>query len=119
MTTFVLLMLPGAALLVLAAHFARAQLWWLAVLAVGLMVLLAIPRRWAARTVQVAIVAGGFEWGRTLAALVAARVAVGAPYTRLARSWAALRWRRGRPPSSSTALAYGRATVRTRDYPRD
>jgi hypothetical protein len=84
MATFVLLMLPGAALLVLAAHFARAQLWWLAVLTVGLLVLLAIPRRWAARTVQVALVAGGFEWGRTLAALVAARVATGAPYARLA-----------------------------------
>lgn len=84
MATFGLLMLPAAALLVLAAHFARAQWWIPAALCVALIALLAVRRRWAARTVKIALVAGGFEWLRTLAALVAARVAIGAPYTRLA-----------------------------------
>jgi hypothetical protein len=84
MRIYGLLGLPATALLLLAAHFARAQLWLLAAVSLGLVVVLAIPRRWAARSVQVALVAGGFEWWRTLAALVAARVAVGAPYARLA-----------------------------------
>ena len=84
MVTFGLLILPGAALLVLAAHFARAQLWMLAALCVALVMVLAIPRRWAARAVQIALVAGGFEWLRTLAVLVAARVSAGAPSVRLA-----------------------------------
>lgn len=84
MATFGLLTLPAAALLVLAAHFARAQWWVLAALCVALVALLAVRRRWAARTVQFALVAGGFEWLRTLAALMAARVAIGAPTTRLA-----------------------------------
>jgi hypothetical protein len=35
-------------------------------------------------TAIIALVAGGFEWWRTLAVLVAARVAAGAPYARLA-----------------------------------
>lgn len=84
MATLGLLVFPAVALLVLAAHFARAQWWAPAALCMALVVLLAIPRRWTARTVQIALVAGGFEWWRTLAALVAARVAAGAPYTRLA-----------------------------------
>jgi len=83
MATFGLLLLPGAALLMLAAHFIRSQLWLLAVLCVALIALLAVPRRLTALVLQVALIAGGIEWLRTLFGLVSARMAAGAPFTRL------------------------------------
>ena len=77
------LILPFLALLLLAAHFYRADLMPLAVLSAALTLLLAVPRPWAARTLQVALVLGALEWLRTLAALAAMRVALGQPYLRL------------------------------------
>jgi hypothetical protein len=78
------LLLPALALLLLAAHFYRAG--WLvpAAVSVALVALLAVPRPWAARTVQVALALGALEWLRTLAAFAAARIALGQPYLRLA-----------------------------------
>ena len=84
MATSGLLLLPGAALLVLAAHFVRAQFWMLAMVCGMLIALLAVPRRWAVRVVQVALIAGGIEWLRTLVGLVSTRIATGAPFARLA-----------------------------------
>jgi len=78
------LILPFLALLLLAAHFYRADWMPLAVLSAALTLLLAVPRPWAARTLQVALVLGALEWLRTLAAFAAMRVAVGQPYLRLA-----------------------------------
>ncbi|MCU0764817.1 MAG: hypothetical protein MUF32_02035 [Burkholderiaceae bacterium] len=77
------LILPFLALLLLAAHFYRAD--WLApaLLSAALTLLLAVPRAWAARAVQLALVAGAIEWLRTLAAIVALRMATGQPYLRL------------------------------------
>lgn len=74
---------PAVALLLLAAHFARAQWWLPAGISVALVGLLAIRRRWAARAVQAALVLGAIEWLRTLAALAATRMAIGQPYARL------------------------------------
>jgi len=78
------LLLPLLALLLLAAHFYRAD--WLAPAAVSiaLIPLLAVPRWWAARTLQLALVLGALEWLRTLAVFAAMRVAVGQPVLRLA-----------------------------------
>ncbi len=84
MTLLARLSLPFLALLLLAAHFYRADLAPLALASALLTVLLAVPRPWAARTVQVALVAGAIEWLRTLAALAAARLSLGQPYLRLA-----------------------------------
>lgn len=80
---FVRLLLPALALLLLAAHFYRAD--WLvpAALCVALLPLLAVPRPWAARVLQAVLVLGAVEWLRTLAAFAAARMAVGQPYLRL------------------------------------
>lgn len=77
------LILPFLALLLLAAHFYRADWIGLAVLSAVLTLLLAVPRPWAARTLQVALVLGALEWLRTLATFAAMRMAVGQPYLRL------------------------------------
>lgn len=81
---FVRLLLPFLALLLLAAHFYRAGWLLLAVLSAALTLLLAVPRPWAARTLQAALVLGAIEWLRTLAAFAAMRMAVGQPVLRLA-----------------------------------
>lgn len=67
----------------LGAHFFRAgaQLPVLACLAV--LAVMAIPRPWAARVVQVSLVLGTLEWLRTLVTLASARAAAGEPAARL------------------------------------
>jgi hypothetical protein len=81
----VLLMLPGAiSLLVLAAHFLRRGAVAPMALCVALIVLLWVRRRWAARTLQAALLLAALEWGRTLAALVPERRAAGEPWERMA-----------------------------------
>ncbi len=83
MKVFALALLPALALVLLAAHFYRAGLWPLAAVALLLIALLLVPRAWAARAVQIALLAGTIEWLRTLAAFVGERIAVGHPYLRL------------------------------------
>ena len=77
------LLAPAIALLVLAAHFWRAQWWPLAAICVVLVGLLALRRPWVARLVQTALMLGTIEWLRTLAALAATRMSLGQPYTRM------------------------------------
>jgi hypothetical protein len=79
-----LLLLPVVlSLAVLGAHFFRAGNA-LAVAAAGIVLLvIAIPRRWAARVVQVALVAGSVEWLRTLVRLARERADAGRPAGRL------------------------------------
>lgn len=69
---FGLLSIPALALLLLAAHFYRAGLWPLSLVALLLVGLLFVPRAWAARATQIALVVGVIEWLRTLAALAGA-----------------------------------------------
>jgi hypothetical protein len=78
-----LLVLPSIAAILLAAHFYRAGQLALAVLATGALALLAVPRPWAARALQVALLAGALEWLRTLALFASTRMAAGQPYLRL------------------------------------
>ncbi len=82
--TNLLLIPPGLSALLLAAHFYRAGRLSLAVASLALIALLAVPRRWAARALQVALALGALEWLRTLAAFAAERVSAGQPYVRLA-----------------------------------
>jgi hypothetical protein len=71
------------ALLVLAAHFYRhGQLAFVA-LALALIGLLAVPRRWASRVVQTGLLLGAAEWARTLLVLARVRLEHGMPATRM------------------------------------
>lgn len=79
-----LLLLPALALGLLGAHFYRAAAWPLVALCVLLVVLLAWPRAWVARLVQVALVLGALEWLWTAGWLVQQRLALGQPWLRLA-----------------------------------
>jgi hypothetical protein len=81
--TFLRLLPPFVALLLLAAHFWRSQWWLLAAACVALVGVLALRRQWAARLIQTALMLGSIEWLRTLATLVAARMALGQPYARM------------------------------------
>lgn len=67
----------------LGAHFLRAGNLILVALVLVLLGLLAVPRRWAARAVQVALVLGAVEWTRTLVQLAAWRLQTGQPFLRL------------------------------------
>lgn len=77
------LMLPTLACVLLAAHFFRADQLALSVASALLPLLLAVPRAWAARTMQVALVIGALEWLRTLAEFAAVRISMGQPVLRL------------------------------------
>ena len=78
-----LLVLPSLAAVLLAAHFYRAGQIVPAALSVAALLLLAVPRAWAARVLQLVLVAGAHEWLRTLAMFASARMAMGQPYLRL------------------------------------
>lgn len=81
---FAWLLLPLLALGLLGAHFLRAGAWPLMGACVLLVLLMAWPRRWAARTVQGALVLGAVEWLWTLALLAQQRIALGQPWLRMA-----------------------------------
>lgn len=66
----------------LAAHFLRASQFALVALCVFFSVLLAVPRRWVARSVQLALIAAAIEWSLTLVLIAQQRMASGLPYTR-------------------------------------
>ncbi len=74
---------PVLALLVLAAHFLRAGEYIVVALLVALIALLAVPRWWAARLVQLVLVLGTIEWIMTLAELAFERMVQGEPAARL------------------------------------
>jgi hypothetical protein len=69
---------------VLGAHFLRGGDISLVAVSLGLLVLLAVRRRWAARVLQVALLLGALEWIRTLLALAGGRMQAGQPVLRLA-----------------------------------
>lgn len=83
MARLALLLLPGLALLLLAAHFFRAGLVPFAGLSAALVVLLFVRMPWAARVLQVALAVGTLEWLRTAWIFAAARAAADQPYARL------------------------------------
>lgn len=78
------LIAPALSLLLLAAHFVRAQLWLPAVISVALIGLLAMRAQWSVLALQCCLVLGSIEWMRTLLATAAARIAMGQPYMRMA-----------------------------------
>jgi hypothetical protein len=79
-----LLLAPAAlSFLVLGAHFLRAGQLALVALAVGLLALLFVRRRWARLTVQGALLLGAAEWVRTTLELTGERASMGRPYGRM------------------------------------
>lgn len=82
--TFLALLPIGLSILVLAAHFYRAGDVVLFAAALLLLTLTAVPKRWAARALQAALLLGSVEWLRTAAHFVSERQAAGRPWVRLA-----------------------------------
>jgi len=81
----ILRLLPALlALLVLAAHFYRAQLVFLVPVCIGLVLLMAVRLAWVPRLVAGALVLAALEWLRTLLLLAGARLEAGQPWLRLA-----------------------------------
>ena len=76
-------LLSALAILILAAHFFRAGFAGLVLACFGLWVLLFIRRIWAVRVLQVGLLLGALEWGRTLVLLALDRRAMGLPFLRL------------------------------------
>lgn len=81
--TILLLVPPALSLLVLGAHFLRAGVPVLVLVALGALVLLFVRRRWAARTAQVVLALGALEWVRALVVLTGERLSEGLPYGRM------------------------------------
>ncbi len=70
--------------LLLAAHFLRGGAILLAATSLAAAALAAVPRAWAARTVQAVLVLASAEWCRTLIRIAAERRAAGVPWLRMA-----------------------------------
>jgi uncharacterized membrane protein YwzB len=81
--TLALLALPASALLLLAAHLLHAGWTVLATLALLLLALLFVRRRWAMRVLQVVLAAATVEWVLTAVTLARLRMAHEQPYLRL------------------------------------
>ena len=71
-------------LLLLAAHYLRGGAVVVTGVLVGLCALLFVPRVWAARLLQVALILGCIEWLRTLVVLALQRQHAGLPWLRIA-----------------------------------
>jgi hypothetical protein len=96
--------LPTLALLALAAHFHRAGLPILAVLAFGCIALVFATGVLAARVLQAVLALGTLEWLRTAWVLAQHRIEAGLPYQRMvlilaivAALTATAAWLAGRP----------------------
>lgn len=78
------LIFPALAFLLLGASFFRAGNEAMVVFILLLLALLAVPRRWAARGAQWALVGGAIYWVMKAWEIGAMRAAAGAPYARMA-----------------------------------
>jgi len=70
--------------LLIAAHFHRAGITYIAILCLLLPVLLLVNRHWSIRTMQLLLVSFALEWLRTLFNLVHIRMDYDMPWLRLA-----------------------------------
>jgi hypothetical protein len=79
------LLIPAAlSFVLLAAHFVRSGSALLVLLSLACIGLLFIPRRWAARTVQVLLVLGALEWLRATVVLIDHRMSADDDWLRMA-----------------------------------
>lgn len=68
----------------LAAHFSRADLLPLVIVCLIIPVLLFIRKAWVARSIQVLLLIGAFEWIRAMLGYIELRKSIGDDWTRLA-----------------------------------
>ena len=68
----------------LAAHFSRAGLLPFVILSLAVPLLLFIRKAWAARTLQLLLLLGAFEWIRAMLGYIKVRKMIGDDWTRLA-----------------------------------
>lgn len=78
------LCMPVLAFLLLGASFLRAGNELMVLACLGLLALLSVPRPWAARIAQTALVLGALRWIWVGWLIGAARASMGAPYARMA-----------------------------------
>jgi hypothetical protein len=71
-------------LLLLGAHFLRAEQLVLVGLSVAFLGLLAVRRAWSAAVLQVVLVLGALEWARTVMQIARWRAESGMPFLRMA-----------------------------------
>lgn len=69
---------------ILAAHFSRANVFPLVILSIAVLLLLFIRKAWVARTIQLLLLLGAFEWIRAMLGYIALRKSIGDDWTRLA-----------------------------------
>ena len=70
--------------LLLAAHFSRADNFFLILISLIAPLILLVKKTWAARAMQTVLVLGALEWVRTLVAIARERQALGEPWLRMA-----------------------------------
>jgi hypothetical protein len=81
----ILILLPVfLSFILMAAHFLRWGNWWIVGLCLAAPLLLILRRWWTARLVQVLLILGALEWLRTMYVIMEIRMALGAPWERMA-----------------------------------
>ena len=68
----------------LAAHFSRADLFPLVIVSIAIPLLLLIRKAWAARSIQLLLLLGAFEWIRSMFGYIEVRKSIGDDWGRLA-----------------------------------
>jgi len=68
----------------LAAHFSRADLFPLVIVSIAIPLLLLIRKAWAARSIQLLLLLGAFEWIRAMFGYIEVRKSIGDDWGRLA-----------------------------------
>jgi hypothetical protein len=79
----VALLWPVFSIILMAVHFFRNGNPLAALLCLLVLLAFTIRRPWAARIVQICLVLGAVEWGKTTFVLLHARLEIGAPFFRL------------------------------------
>jgi hypothetical protein len=70
-------------LIILAAHFLRAENMLVVAILIASLVLLLVKRPWIVRVIQTILILGAIEWLLTLSELMSRRIEMGQPYMRL------------------------------------
>jgi low affinity Fe/Cu permease len=78
-----ILILPILSSVLLAAHFSRIQMDWLAIIVLLFPLILLVKRRWVLRIYQVYLIAGAIIWIERLLYLRSIRIDDGQPWIRL------------------------------------
>lgn len=77
------LIAPALAFALLAAHFLRAEAWSAVAVSAGMILLLLVPRPWAAHVARAALAIGALEWVRTVIVIASVRISAGIPAGRV------------------------------------